>query len=226
MNISRKRFREDRDIDDIRLGLTLLRNLVCIKDPPRHTRVTSGETEMLSTLQEQLIVRCREQHLLELVVSLTSSMDEKHNAEWNLLTLEIIFHVLFGRNVNTIADAGRKVGALAQIYQLEKREKARDQIPSTRQSKYAGVYNLITANGNNQTIVTHESVDASLIDLIERKKKVKGRIGQKKSRSVRVFLSLLLQVSPRLTNAISLDDTKRTPLMWLYNISVRTLRTR
>ena len=146
LSVGKNRLREDRDIDDIRLGLTLIRNLVCIKDPPRQTRVQSGELENLSTLQEQLIIKAKENHLLDLLVSLTSSMDEKHNAEWNVLTLEILFHLLFGRQAKQIAEAGRKTGALSQSYEREKKLKAQQQpVLSTRQSKYAGVYNLLYA---------------------------------------------------------------------------------
>lgn len=73
-------------------------------------------------------------------------MDEKHNAEWNVLTLEILFHLLFGRQVKSIAEAGRKMGALSQSYEREKRLKAaQPAVLSTRQSKYAGVYNYVYA---------------------------------------------------------------------------------
>jgi hypothetical protein len=92
-------------LTSIRGGLTLFRNLLCIPDP-QVTDEASAEAVLKASMQvnrikeffllifkERLIRQLSEQHLLDLFISLASSMDERANADWNLIILEIFYHV-------------------------------------------------------------------------------------------------------------------------------------
>ncbi|KAG5459431.1 MAG: hypothetical protein BJ554DRAFT_167 [Olpidium bornovanus] len=80
----------------IRLGLSLVRNLLAIPAPEASAAV-SGEQLRQSFLQEELVVRMERESVLDLVLTFASSSDEEQYAQYNVLVLEIfswIFHGL------------------------------------------------------------------------------------------------------------------------------------
>ena len=89
-------FRSDRGSRDnavLKFILILITNLLSIKDPQASIRSTT-ENFLRSNLQDELIARLEEEHILEFLVTLASSLTDFRFAEWNLDLLDI-FSLIF-----------------------------------------------------------------------------------------------------------------------------------
>ncbi|KAF9921443.1 Topoisomerase 1-associated factor 1 [Linnemannia zychae] len=89
------RLRTTRDTAIIRLGLSLFRNLVAIRDA--ESSLSGSMDQFISTImQDQLLERLQEENVMSLLVTLASSSMEAQLAEWNAITMEIFYYVFLG----------------------------------------------------------------------------------------------------------------------------------
>ncbi|KAI9302207.1 timeless protein-domain-containing protein [Cunninghamella echinulata] len=95
------RERSSRDQSIIRLILYFWRNLTAISDP-KVTSMASEEQILLSTLQALLLVRLHESNVLELLLTMASTMDTSEAGEYNVILLEILFYLLEHANAREI----------------------------------------------------------------------------------------------------------------------------
>ncbi|CAO3621691.1 unnamed protein product [Cunninghamella blakesleeana] len=95
------RERSSRDQSIIRLILYFWRNLTAITDP-KVTNIASEEQVLLSSSQELLFIRLHESNVLELLLTMSSNNDAAEAGEWNVIILEILYHLLKHANAKEI----------------------------------------------------------------------------------------------------------------------------
>ncbi|KAJ3332115.1 Topoisomerase 1-associated factor 1, partial [Gonapodya sp. JEL0774] len=189
------RTRTDRDHGVIRMCLTLFLNLLLIKDPSAAPGA-SAEEYLRSTLQEELICRMKEDKILDFLVTLTGSTDDREFEEWNMIAAEILYNARSRRIIDAI--------------EKEKQRKRRDtpQQP-TRHSRFGGAFSFRMNDGQMVNIspnLAFANVNAALDKgKKERTKRAeKGEdehhqhraIGSERTRSVlKEFAEALLQSS-------------------------------
>ncbi|KAI9106126.1 timeless protein-domain-containing protein [Phlyctochytrium arcticum] len=145
--------RTDRENGFIGLTLTLFRNLAAIKDVQATLRSTT-EQHLKSSLQERLVVRLRDADVLQFLIALTGSMDQGDLVEWNIIAMDIFYHLFLDRDPTSIiaTDFGRSK-VLREL--LEKEEMINRQTlkrPVSRHSKFGGTLSFKMMDGQSFTV--------------------------------------------------------------------------
>ncbi|KAK3818609.1 MAG: timeless protein-domain-containing protein [Benniella sp.] len=124
------RLRTARDQAVIRLGLSLFRNLVAIMDADTSI---SGTMEQFigSIMQEELIERFEEEHIMALFVTLASSSTDSQLAEWNALTLETFFYIFEGVDPDDLVPMVSGQAKNSQLQDLLEKEEREKKLKST-----------------------------------------------------------------------------------------------
>ncbi|KAF9154213.1 Topoisomerase 1-associated factor 1 [Linnemannia schmuckeri] len=122
------RVRTTRDTAIIRLGLSLFRNLVAIRDA--ETSLAGSMDQFLSSImQDQLLERFQEENVMSLLVTLASSSKDSQLAEWNAITMEIFYYIFSGVEPEELMPAvvsstgSVRNSKLEELLQKEEREK-------------------------------------------------------------------------------------------------------
>ncbi|KAF9333425.1 Topoisomerase 1-associated factor 1 [Linnemannia elongata] len=122
------RVRTTRDTAIIRLGLSLFRNLVAIRDA--ETSLTGSMDQFLSSImQDQLLERFQQENVMSLLVTLASSSKDAQLAEWNAITMEIFYYIFSGVEPEelmsgVVSSTGSvRNSKLEELLQKEEREK-------------------------------------------------------------------------------------------------------
>ncbi|KAG0271557.1 Topoisomerase 1-associated factor 1 [Linnemannia exigua] len=121
------RVRTTRDTAIIRLGLSLFRNLVAIRDS--ETSLTGSMEQFISSImQDQLLERFQQENIMALLVTLASSSMDAQLADWNSITMEIFYYIFTGVEPEELLPAVTSSGSvrnssLEELLQKEEREK-------------------------------------------------------------------------------------------------------
>jgi timeless len=107
--------RTEADTLVIELVLTLFRNLLCIEDVCRGLAAAGGEEGPPGGvgdgvddrhLHQELLVLLEREYVLDVVLCLCQGVQARENQPWNLLLMEIVFHLLRGHDAADVAAAG------------------------------------------------------------------------------------------------------------------------
>ncbi|KAG0288438.1 Topoisomerase 1-associated factor 1 [Linnemannia gamsii] len=122
------RVRTTRDTAIIRLGLSLFRNLVAIRDA--ENSLTGSMDQFLSSImQDQLLDRFQQENVMSLLVTLASSSRDAQLVEWNAMTMEIFYYIFAGVEPEELLPAvvsstgTMRNSKLEELLQKEEREK-------------------------------------------------------------------------------------------------------
>ncbi|KAF8948577.1 Topoisomerase 1-associated factor 1 [Haplosporangium gracile] len=122
------RVRTTRDTAIIRLGLSLFRNLVAIRDG--EASLAGSMNQFLSSImQDQLLERFQKENVMSLLVTLASSSKDAQLAEWNAITMEIFYYIFSGVEPEELMPAvlsstgSVRNSKLEELLQKEEREK-------------------------------------------------------------------------------------------------------
>ncbi|KAF9551130.1 Topoisomerase 1-associated factor 1 [Mortierella hygrophila] len=122
------RVRTTRDTAIIRLGLSLFRNLVAIRDA-EVSLAGSMDQFLSSIMQDQLLERFQQENVMSLLVTLASSSKDAQLAEWNAITMEIFYYIFSGVEPEelmsgVVSSTGSvRNSKLEELLQKEEREK-------------------------------------------------------------------------------------------------------
>ncbi|KAG0377054.1 Topoisomerase 1-associated factor 1 [Mortierella sp. AD032] len=121
------RVRTTRDTAIIRLGLSLFRNLVAIRDS--ETSLTGSMDQFISSImQDQLLERLQQENIMALLVTLASSSMDAQLAEWNSITMEIFYYIFTGVEPEDllppiISSGSVRNSSLEELLQKEEKER-------------------------------------------------------------------------------------------------------
>ncbi|KAG9063735.1 Topoisomerase 1-associated factor 1 [Linnemannia hyalina] len=122
------RVRTTRDTAIIRLGLSLFRNLVAIRDA-EVSLAGSMDQFLSSIMQDQLLERFQQENVMSLLVTLASSSKDAQLAEWNAIIMEIFYYIFSGVDPEelmpgVVSSTGSvRNSKLEELLQKEEREK-------------------------------------------------------------------------------------------------------
>ncbi|TPX31694.1 hypothetical protein SeMB42_g07723 [Synchytrium endobioticum] len=159
--------RTSRENAKLRLILSLFRNLLGIKDV-RASVSASHEEYFRAHLQEQLVLRMKEQAILETIVTFSASMEEKTFSEWNLLVLEIVYLLFKDRDPKELA-TGHERSDNVVLKDTMKEDQDRKRLVasiSSRHSRFGGTLSIHLAPGKTHNVhsapTALKSVDQAL----------------------------------------------------------------
>ncbi|ORY20743.1 timeless-domain-containing protein [Neocallimastix californiae] len=165
----------------IRLIFLLIRNLLCIKDKEASV-LTSTDKLRRSTLQEKLMIKLQKSNFIELLLSFAGSLDETEYVEWNMLILEIFYHMYIGRDPEEIL-SNKHVGLSHKVTELLKHEQKMNSIDLkkrySRHSRFGGSYFIEFENGKKLNILQSNAINLSMDEILDNNKKIKPKIAKK-----------------------------------------------
>ncbi|KAF9915501.1 Topoisomerase 1-associated factor 1 [Lobosporangium transversale] len=162
-----ERLRTTRDFAIIRLGLSLLRNLVAIPDAESKTSGTMDQY-IRSIMQEELITRFEKEGITALLIFLASSASNPKYSDFNAMTLEILYYMFIGIDPEALlstASASRypiERKANAQLLELLNKEEKAKSIQSSagrkRHDRFGTTAEIRLQDGSR--VVLHSKVRA------------------------------------------------------------------
>ncbi|KXS15619.1 timeless-domain-containing protein [Gonapodya prolifera JEL478] len=173
------RTRIDRDHSLIRMCLTLFLNLLLIKDPAPAPSA-SAEEYIRSTLQEELVCRLKEDKILDFMVTLASSADEREYEDWNMMVAEIIYNILLGWGVSEVLDASSRTRRIAEALQKEQQRKRQQAaLHPIRHSRFGGSFTFRMDDGHAVNVFNSDLAFARIDDALDKGKKKRARREEK-----------------------------------------------
>ena len=97
--------RSERDNGTISMCGHLFRNLLAIRDPPAPPSATP-ESITNSQLQSKLLLAMQESHILEILLMLCSSSEDRNMEAWNAIAMECVYHIYVGTKPQIMAASG------------------------------------------------------------------------------------------------------------------------
>ncbi|KAI8375942.1 timeless protein-domain-containing protein [Radiomyces spectabilis] len=201
------RERSLRDQTIIRLVLYFLRNLAAIPDL-NVSQIASDDLLEMSSLQETMLIRFCESKMMDLLLTLASQSTDDDLAEWNVMVLEIFYHLLqnitpkavFATDLNVqpsaeIPRSSKKMALLMQQENEQKRLKAR--LGPSRHSRFGGAYTLQTLGDPTQVLLRQEGGYADLGSLMDERKKPDRR-GKKRKEMDEISVHVAYHRAPAL----------------------------
>ncbi|CED82764.1 timeless-domain-containing protein [Phaffia rhodozyma] len=173
--------RTERDERIIKLVLSLIRNLLSIKDSVSSTHATADSYEK-STLQSRLIVQLDDSHFLQLFITLASSAATKEFNSFNMLVLDVLHLMFRGVDVSTLVKDQTVAirDSLSSLLEQESLQSAAASRQSTsRHSRFGSTIAIQSAGLKGQQVVVHKSgaINGNAIALLDKNKK-KRRSGR------------------------------------------------
>ncbi|KAF9913350.1 Topoisomerase 1-associated factor 1 [Linnemannia zychae] len=174
------RVRTTRDTAIIRLGLSLFRNLVAIRDS--ETSLTGNMERFISSImQDQLLERFQQENIMALLVTLASSSTEAQLAEWSSITMEIFYYIFAGIEpeelLPTITSSGSiRNSKLEELLQKEEKErKAQSTAGRSRHDRFGTTGEARLADGRRMVLHQKGALFSSIDKQLDSVKKSKAK---------------------------------------------------
>jgi timeless len=151
--------RTDADHLTIELVLHLFRNLLSM-DPILHTSAES--TQHARTLHHELIHLLERELVLEILLVLAADIEQRENAQYNLLLMELLHHLFRNQDPTSVARSSKRVtapttarsgaskGRLTEQLFQERQTKAA--VSTSRHSHFGGTLCVARAGGRKQYV--------------------------------------------------------------------------
>ncbi|ORZ26588.1 timeless protein-domain-containing protein [Lobosporangium transversale] len=173
-----ERLRTTRDFAIIRLGLSLLRNLVAIPDAESKTSGTMDQY-IRSIMQEELITRFEKEGITALLIFLASSASNPKYSDFNAMTLEILYYMFIGIDPEALLSTASERKANAQLLELLNKEEKAKSIQSSagrkRHDRFGTTAEIRLQDGSRVVLHSKGSLFKSFESQIDTSKKAKTR---------------------------------------------------
>ncbi|KAI9003366.1 timeless protein-domain-containing protein [Hyaloraphidium curvatum] len=163
--------RTPRDSGILKFILLLITNLLSIKDPQASVRSTT-ENFLRSNLQDELITRLDEEHILEFLVTLAGSLVDMRFSEWNVDLLNIFCLVFQDRDPADILALSKNGGSKSSSAGSVNRT-AQPPFKTSRHSRFGGAFTIKLGDGRPVNVFQQSAAFVPTEVLLDKGKKEK-----------------------------------------------------